>query len=251
MRLVLISENQRIADPIAHNLRLNGFAVRVASLTELEAGRIDLAQCDTVVLDVALHSGQVLERCEGLSGRGPGVRLLVLMPSSMEYSEGCAELAPDATLLKPFDFEELLGRLREFARGRMESDARRVRYGDLELDLTTRDATRGGRGIALSAREFAILELLMRNPGRVFSRAVIGRQAWDTSRLPTRQVVDAYLSALRRKLDGRLIHSVKGEGYRFGRAPERDSRRLNDAAAAAVSRVARRAEPRAAGKGAA
>jgi DNA-binding response OmpR family regulator len=125
----------------------------------------------------------------------------------------------DDYLAKPFEFEELTARLRALLR-RDAAETRYLRCDDLELDLYSRAAKRGEGTVDLSNKEFALLEYLMRNPNRVLSRTQIGEKVWDLSFEPTSNVVDVYVSALRRKIDRgyprELIHTVKGAGYRFG-----------------------------------
>lgn len=221
MRVILISENHRIAESLGHNLRPYGFAIRSASLADVEFGRIDYAQCEFIVLDVPLEGHEFIARCRSLAGRGQDAKLVVLAPASA--ADDVRELHPDEVMSKPFDFELLVARLNALARRAAVAGRRVVRYGDLQLDLGSRDAKFAGRSLELSAREFTILELLVRNPGRTLSRAAIGRLAWKAAHNPTRSVVDVYLSTLRRKLDdgGRLIHAARGGGYWFGAAGSR------------------------------
>src|SRR5262249_3333586 len=126
----------------------------------------------------------------------------------------------DDYLTKPFEFDELLARVRALLRRGEASEARHLRYEDLELDLYTRVATRAGERIELSNKEFALLEFFLRNPDRVVSRAQIGEKVWDMNFEPSSNVVDVYVSSLRKKMDRgfsrELIHTIKGVGYRFG-----------------------------------
>ncbi|MCA9296260.1 MAG: response regulator transcription factor, partial [Phycisphaerales bacterium] len=126
----------------------------------------------------------------------------------------------DDYLTKPFEFEELLARIRALLRRGEASEGRLLRCDDLELDLYTRMAKRGDAEFELSNKEFALLEYLMRNPNRVLSRTQIAERVWDTSYEPGSNVIDVYVSSLRKKLDRghdkELLHTVKGAGYRFG-----------------------------------
>ncbi|MCA9312367.1 MAG: response regulator transcription factor, partial [Phycisphaerales bacterium] len=126
----------------------------------------------------------------------------------------------DDYLTKPFEFEELLARLRALLRRGEASEGRVLKCDDLELDLYTRRATRGDVTVDLSNKEFGMLEYFMRNQDRVLSRMQIGERIWDMNFEPGSNVIDVYISSLRKKIDRgferELIHTVKGAGYRFG-----------------------------------
>jgi len=140
--------------------------------------------------------------------------------SSTEDKVSGLDSGADDYLVKPFEFEELLARLRALMRRGEASEGRTLRCDDLDLDLYTRTVKRGERAFELSNKEFSLLEYLMRNPNRVLSRAQIGERVWDMNFEPTSNVIDVYISALRKKVDqGQprpLIHTVKNAGYRFG-----------------------------------
>jgi DNA-binding response OmpR family regulator len=123
----------------------------------------------------------------------------------------------DDYLTKPFEFDELAARVRALGRRGEAQDAPVLRFEDIEVDLLTRRATRGGQSIRLTAKEFALLEYLLRNPGRVLTRAAIGQHVWDMNFDSESNVIDVYVSMLRRKIDRdfdrRLIHTVVGAGY--------------------------------------
>src|SRR5690606_22504873 len=115
-------------------------------------------------------------------------------------------------------------RVRALLRRGQATESTRLRYGDLELDLARRTATRGGAPIRLSSKEFSLLEFLIRNPNRVLSRTTLGQRVWDLNEEPTSNVIDVYISMLRRKVDRGfdkpLIHTVIGTGYLFGMPEE-------------------------------
>jgi DNA-binding response OmpR family regulator len=126
----------------------------------------------------------------------------------------------DDYLTKPFDFEELVARLRALLRRATPAGATVLQFQDLHMDLAKQQVTRGDKPIELTRKEFSLLEYFMRNPDRVLTRAAIGEHVWDINFDPFSNVIDVYVSMLRKKVDKpfdvELIHTVIGSGYRFG-----------------------------------
>jgi DNA-binding response OmpR family regulator len=221
MRVLLIEDNVKMATAVAKGLREHGYATDTAQ-TGCEGE--DLAASgvyDMILLDLMLPDRDGVEVCRNLRRRGVKSKVLMLtaLNSTADKVSGL-DAGSDDYLAKPFEFEELLARMRALLRRGDASEARYLRCEDLELDLFTRVAKRGQESISLSNKEFALLEYLMRNPDRVLSRTQIGEKVWDLNFEPSSNVVDVYVSALRRKLDRghaqELIHTVKGVGYRLG-----------------------------------
>jgi DNA-binding response OmpR family regulator len=174
-------------------------------------------------LDVMLPGMTGLELCQSL--RASRVHLPVLMLSALGTLEDRVSglrLGADDYLTKPFEFEELLARIEALGRrGREHAQAKptRLQVADLELDLDTMRASRAGQPLNLTARELALLELLMSAPGRLFSRERILSNVWGTNEDPLTNVVDVYIRRLRSKIDEghthALIHTLRGMGYRL------------------------------------
>lgn len=221
MRVLVIEDNPKMSMALQKGLREHGFAADSCASgfdgEEMAASGI----YDLVLLDLMLPDRDGVEVCKNLRRRGIKSKVLMLtaLGSTQNKVQGL-DAGADDYLAKPFEFEELLARARALLRRGEASEARHLKLDDLELDLYTRVASRGGKTFELSNKEFALLEYLMRNPNRVLSRTQIGEKVWDMSFEPTSNVVDVYVSALRRKLDRdferELIHTVKGVGYRFG-----------------------------------
>jgi DNA-binding response OmpR family regulator len=176
-----------------------------------------------VLLDVMLPGLSGLEVCQSLRAARVGLPILMLTAlGTVEDRVAGLRLGADDYLPKPFAFEELLARIDALAR-RAHSEplvkAEALQVDDLLLDLTTMRARRGDQALDLTARELALLELLMRHPGRLFSRERILANVWGTHEDPLTNVVDVYIRRLRSKIDegqGRaLIHTVRGLGYRL------------------------------------
>lgn len=221
MRILVIEDNPRMATGIQRGLRENGYAADVCPSgfegEDLAAG----SEYDAVILDLMLPDRDGVEVCRNLRRRSKSVPVLMLTAlSGTEDKVNGLDAGADDYLTKPFEFEELLARLRALLRRGEATEGRTLRCEDLELDLYTRRATRADSKVELSNKEFALLEYFMRNPNRVLSRAQIGEKVWDMNFEPGSNVIDVYVSSLRRKVDRgferELIHTVKGAGYRFG-----------------------------------
>jgi DNA-binding response OmpR family regulator len=162
-----------------------------------------------------------VEVCKNLRRRSIATPILMLTAlSGTDEKVAGLDAGADDYLTKPFEFEELLARIRTLLRRGDASEGRILEYNDLVLDLYTRRASRAGKEVELTNKEFALLEYLMRNPNRVLSRTQISEKVWDMYFESSSNVVDVYISALRKKLDRgheqQLIHTIKGAGYRFG-----------------------------------
>lgn len=231
MNILLIEDDRRIADFLQRGLRAEGMRVRVAR--EGQEG-IALAQeawrefrsggaATTIILDLMLVDMSGLDVCQTL--RALHIELPILMLTALSTVEDRVaglRFGADDYLCKPFDFDELLARLEALRRRSREfkQPAQTVlRVADLELDRSTMKATRASRPLSLTARELALLELMMSAPGKLFSRERILSNIWGTSEDPLTNVVDVYIGRLRAKIDEgqtvRLIHTQRGLGYRL------------------------------------
>lgn len=231
MNVLIIEDDRRIADFLQRGLRAEGMRVRVASSghdgialaqeawQEFRSG----GESTIVILDLMLPDITGLDVCQTL--RAWQVQLPVLMLTALSTVEdriAGLQLGADDYLCKPFDFDELLARLEALGRrGRaFTAPALTVlRVADLELDRSTMKVTRAGRPISMTAKELALLELLMSSPGKLFSRERILSNVWGMSEDPLTNVVDVYIGRLRGKIDDghsmRLIQTHRGLGYRL------------------------------------
>lgn len=221
VKILVIEDNPKMASAIAKGLRDNGFAADVSHTGFEGEDQGASGQYDAIVLDLMLPDRDGVEVCRNLRRRCVKTPILMLTAlSSTNDKVSGLDAGADDYMVKPFEFEELLARLRALLRRGEATEGRTLRCDDLELDLYTRTAKRGERAMELSNKEFALLEYLMRHPNRVLSRTQIGEKVWDMNFEPSSNVIDVYVSALRKKIDRGeirpLIHTVKNAGYRFG-----------------------------------
>lgn len=221
MRALIIEDNPKMSAAIQRGLKENGYAADV-STSGFEGEELAASgEYDVIVLDLMLPDRDGVDVCKNLRRRS--VRTPVLMLTALSSTQdkiAGLDAGADDYLSKPFEFEELLARIRALLRRGEASEGRMLACDDLKLDLYTRRAERKGNMVELSNKEFALLEYFMRNPNRVLSRAQIAEKVWDLNFDPSSNVIDVYVSGLRKKVDRgherELIHTVKGAGYRFG-----------------------------------
>lgn len=221
MRALVIEDNPKMAHGIQAGLAEAGFGVDIC-LTGVEGEETAAGQqYDVIVLDLMLPDRDGVEVCRNLRRRKvPTPVILLTALSATEDKVNGLDAGADDYLSKPFKFEELLARIRALLRRGQATEGKVLRCDDLELDLYTRRAKRGEHSWDLSSREYALLEYLMRNQNRVLTRTQIGENVWHLDFEPSSNVIDVYISALRRKIDREaprpLIHTIKNAGYRFG-----------------------------------
>lgn len=221
MRALVIEDHAKMGQAIQSGMRSHGFEVDLAASGADGEDAAAASEYDLIVLDLMLPDRDGVEVCRNLRRRGVKSRVLMLTAlGAMHDKVQGLDAGADDYLTKPFEFDELLARARALMRRGDASESRVLRHEDLELDLYTRAARRGGAVVELSNREFSLLELMMRNPNRVLTRTMIGERVWDMDIDPTTNVIDVYVSSLRKKLDRgharELVHTVRGAGYRFG-----------------------------------
>jgi DNA-binding response OmpR family regulator len=223
MRILVVEDERKIANFIQKGLKEFGFAVENVGRGD-EALEIILDNpFDAVVLDIMLPGRDGLSVLRALRERSNAVPVLILTARGQisEKVEGL-DLGADDYLPKPFAIEELAARLRAVIRRQTGENLVRYRTQDLTLDMATRIAQRGNRRIDLTGREFALLECLMRAPGRVFTRPQLCQHVWEYQFDAGTNLVEVYIQRLRRKVDygeeAKLIQTVRGFGYRIGNA---------------------------------
>jgi two-component system OmpR family response regulator len=219
LRILLIEDDRKITSFVAKGLKDAGFAVEHESDGEAGLQRALMESFDVAVVDIMLPGRDGLSVIEELRRRKITLPVIVLSAKrSVDDRVRGLQSGSDDYLTKPFAFSELLARVQALIRrasGKPEPAT--LTYEDLSLNFLTREVARGERKIDLQPREFALLEYLMRNAGKVVSRTMIMEHVWDYNFDPQTNIVEARISRLRDKVDEgfdvRLIHTIRGAGY--------------------------------------
>jgi DNA-binding response OmpR family regulator len=222
VNVLLVEDESRVADFIDRGLRAENHGVTVAPTGGEGVELAKTGEFDVIILDLMLPDMHGYDVCQRLRQEGQHTPILMLTAmDALEDKIKGIKIGADDYLTKPFDFDELLVRIEALVRRshNFAQSSNLLKVADLELDKELLEVKRGGEAIKLTAKELAILELLMSAPGRVFSRTRILNQVWGYSEDPLTNVVDVYIARLRRKIDtkGRdpLIETVRGHGYRL------------------------------------
>jgi two-component system response regulator MprA len=215
--LLVVDDDPKITSLLRRALSAEGYEVRTASTGYEGLARVRERQPDLVVLDLLMPGIDGLEVCERLREES-NVPILILtaMDETQDRVRGLDSGADDY-LVKPFELEELLARVRALLRRRESREQRVLRFADLALDLTSRVASRGERGIELTTKEFELLAYFLRHPREVLSQDQLIDRIWPEQSEKESNVLHVYVGYLRGKLEAsrepRLIHTVRGVGY--------------------------------------
>jgi two-component system copper resistance phosphate regulon response regulator CusR len=225
MRILLIEDDRQHAAIIARGLRKHAFAVDVAADGEEGLFLAQTNAYDVLVLDVMLPKRTGIEVCRTLRECGSDVPVLMLTArDAVEDRITGLETGADDYLTKPFAFDEFVARVRALLRRVRRYEAPVLAVGDLTIDTAARSARRGERDIPLTSKEFALLEFLARNAGRVVGRAEISEHVWDISYDAFSNVIDVFIRRLRRKIDDgeavKMLRTRRGAGYLLSAEPE-------------------------------
>ena len=218
MRLLVIEDDGALSGALRDGLAAQGFAVDTVSTAADARSRLGLDAYDCIVLDLGLPDQDGSAFLRELRADGGTVPVLILTArSSIEDRVAGLNSGADDYLLKPFAFPELVARLRALLRRGVPLVPIVLRVGDLELDPGRFRVSRAGSPISLTAKEFAILECLMRHAGQLVTRTMLLEQCWDASYEGISNLVDVHVSRVRRKLESAggspLLHTVRGAGF--------------------------------------
>ena len=221
MKVLIVEDDDQLRDAVREGLEEEGMRVETATSYRDGMLRAGLGAQDVIVLDVMLPGGTGVEMCRRLREEGNETPILFLTALGAEDDriEGFRS-GGDDYLTKPFSFRELVARIRALARRPPELLHSVLRMADLEVDLDAHAATRAGAELSLTAQEWALLEFFVRHRDTVVSRADITAYVWDDNHDPFTNLLEVLVWRLRKKVDGdfepKLIHTVRGAGYRFG-----------------------------------
>ncbi|MEV6321818.1 response regulator transcription factor [Nocardia sp. NPDC051787] len=220
MRLLIVEDEKRLALTLAKGLSAEGFAVDVVHDGAEGLHLATTTDYDLIILDIMLPGMNGYRMCAALRAAGNETPVLMLTAKDGEYDEAEGlDTGADDYLSKPFSYLVLLARIRALLRRRTRGGARVLRVGDLIVDPGTRTCRRGTQDVTLTAKEFAVLEHLAVRAGEVVSKADILHHVWDFAYDGDPNIVEVYISTLRRKIDApfgrRSITTVRGAGYRL------------------------------------
>lgn len=216
-QILIVEDEPRIASFVAKGLRAAGFTTLIEPSGEAAVSLALTEELALILLDVGLPDIDGFEVLSRLRGQGVTTPVIMLTArSSVADTVAGLQSGADDYVAKPFSFEELLARVQLRVRARATTDSATVlTHGDLSLDLRTRRATAAGKHVDLTAREFTLVEMFLRNPGQVLSREQLLSGAWGYDFDPGSNVVDVYVRYLRTKLGAERFETVRGMGYRL------------------------------------
>lgn len=218
MKILVVEDEESLNEVIVKHLKKQGYSVDSCLTGDDVSYFLDMSEYDAVLLDVMLpgKTGWEILREMRADGNDTPVMMLTARDSVEDKVKGLDEGADDY-LTKPFSFEELLARIRMITRKRAGKHSNVYKFEDLTVDSGAKTVERGGEMIDLSAKEFALLELLIMNKGMVLSRETIEEHLWDYEYEGASNMVDVYIRYLRKKIDEnharKLIQTVRGQGY--------------------------------------
>lgn len=218
MRIAFVEDDRQLRSSVTRGLREAGYTVDQAGTGAQAIALVGAHAYDAIILDVLIPAPDGREVCRVI--RAAGNRAPILMLTALDAVEeriAGLDAGADDYLTKPFDFGELLARIRALIRRNAEPAHPRLAVGDLVIDTARREVRRGGREIVLTAREYAFLVYMVQNADRVVDRAELMKEVWDDSSNTYSNIIDVYASRLRRKVDdgegAPLFTTVRGAGF--------------------------------------
>ena len=220
MKILVVDDEAAVRDSLQRALALEGYDVELAADGDEALDRLDTGEVapDAIVLDVLMPNVDGLETARRLRGAGNRTPILMLTArDEVEARVAGLDAGADDYVVKPFALAELLARLRALLRRTTDGSGELLKFGELELDPSTREVKREGEPIELTRTEFSLLELFMLNPRQVLTRSLIFERVWGYDFGLSSNSLDVYIGYLRRKTEAgdrpRLIHTVRGVGY--------------------------------------
>jgi len=224
MRFLIIEDNPKLASSIKKALEEQAYTADVCLSGHEGEERAASGSYDAIILDLMLPDYDGVQLCTNLRRHKVETPILILTAlSTTENKVAGLNAGADDYLTKPFETEELLARVRALLRRAQATESATLRFDDIEMDLVKRSVSRAGKPIRLTAKEFALLEYFLRSPDRVLTKTILGERVWDMLFEEESNVVEVYVSRLRRKVDKGfekpLIHTIIGSGYMLSAEP--------------------------------
>lgn len=218
MRILVAEDDERISNFLCKGLRENAYAVDAVGNGDDALYRASINNYDLIILDIMMPSKDGFEVCRELRRSGNKTPVLILTArDAVEDKIAGLDFGADDYLVKPFEFGELLARLRALLRRQTEIRPAKIVVADLEIDTILQKVWRGGEEILMTAKEFALLEYLAREKGKIVSREEISNHVWDEGFDVFSNAIEVYVNRLRTKIDKnhspQLIHTKRGAGY--------------------------------------
>lgn len=228
MRILLVEDEPDAAAQLARGLRDRAYAVDLAADGNAAVEKAFVNPYDLILLDLMLPGKDGITVCREIRASGAAVPILMLTARGDTAARiHGLDAGADDYLAKPFDLDELLARIRALLRRAPVLRQTILRVDDLEIDTHSHTVTRAGRAIALTGKEYALLEYLAAREGAVAGREAISEHVWDEAYDPFSNLIEVYVQRLRKKVDidglPRLLHTRRGEGYRLARAEDGDA----------------------------
>ena len=218
MRILIVEDQPKMASFIKKGLAAQGYMVDISETGMGAEGMTAEIDYDLILLDVNLPDQNGMDTARHLrrDGYSKPILMLTALSTTKDKIHGLDSGADDY-LTKPFEFEELLARIRALLRRNFGSENSKLRFGDIQLDLVQRSVMRAQTEVSLTAKEFSLLEYFMRNPGRPITRIEISEHVWDVNFDTNTNIIDVYINMLRKKIDSpfdkKMIHTMVGYGY--------------------------------------
>jgi DNA-binding response OmpR family regulator len=217
MRLLLVEDDRMIGDSLRNALRQSGFAVDLVRDGRAAESTIASERFDLVLLDLGMPQRDGMEVLQAMRARGDRTPVIVVTArDTLAARVGGLDAGADDYIVKPFELDELLARIRAVVRRQAGRAETALTVGAVTLDTATRQVTHAGVSVALSAREYALLEALMLRPGAILSRAQLEDRLYGWGEELESNAISVYVHQLRRKLGEGFIHTVRGVGYYVG-----------------------------------
>ena len=218
MHLLIIEDELKIANFLKKGFKEEGYTVDVAMDGEEGLYIAENNTFDAIILDLMLPKIDGITICQKIRKKNDSIPIIMLTAkSSIKDKVNGFDIGADDYLTKPFVFEELLARLRSLLRRKSSQEIKKLKVADLEMDLVTHRVYRDGKEILLSAKEYALLEYMMRNPNAIITRTMITEHVWEISYDSFTNIIDVYINYLRNKIDKdfdvKLIQTIRGRGY--------------------------------------